>query len=101
ARRLALLERTAAAARIAVVRHPGITAVEPAAVRTADGGPYQVFTPYYRRWLAASWRPVAAGTSRIAVPDGVSSGRLPRLAELSAVPRASAALRGGESAGLA
>src|SRR5215470_13209031 len=35
ARRLARLERAAAAARIAVVRHPGITAVEPAAVRTA------------------------------------------------------------------
>jgi deoxyribodipyrimidine photo-lyase len=101
ARRLARLERAAAAARIAVVRHPGITAVEPAAVRTADGGPYQVFTPYYRRWLAASWRPVAAGPSRIAVPDGVSSGRLPRLAELSAVPRAPAALRGGEPEGLA
>jgi deoxyribodipyrimidine photo-lyase len=54
--RLGQLERDAAGARLTVVRHPGITAVEPAAVRGPGGGPYQVFTPYYRRWLAAAWR---------------------------------------------
>jgi deoxyribodipyrimidine photo-lyase len=99
--RLMRLESAAAGARIAVMRHPGITAVEPAAVRVQDGGPYQVFTPYYRRWLATPWRPVAAAPARITLPDGISSGRLPRLAELSAVPRVAAAARGGESAGLA
>jgi deoxyribodipyrimidine photo-lyase len=101
AARLRRLERAAAGARIAVVRHPGITVVEPAAVRVVGGGPYQVFTPYYRRWLAAPRRPPAAAPSRIRLPDGVGSGRLPRLAELSAVPRAPAAARGGESEGLA
>ena len=58
--RLMRLERAAGGARMSVVRHPGITAVEPAAVRVRDGGPYQVFTPYYRRWLAATRRPTAA-----------------------------------------
>jgi deoxyribodipyrimidine photo-lyase len=99
--RLMRLESAAAAARTAVVRHPGITVVEPGAVHVQGGGPYQVFTPYYRRWLAATWRPVAAAPSRITLPDGISSGRLPRLAELSALPRTAAAARGGESAGLA
>jgi deoxyribodipyrimidine photo-lyase len=99
--RLRRLESAAAGARTAVVRHPGITAVEPAAVRVHGDGPYQIFTPYYRRWLAASWRPAAAAPSRITVPDGISRGRLPRLAELSAAPRVAAAARGGESRGLA
>jgi deoxyribodipyrimidine photo-lyase len=99
--RLMRLERAAAGGRIAVVRHPGITVVEPAAVRTEGGGPYQVFTPYYRRWLAASWRPAAAVPARITLPDGISSGRLPQLAELSAVPRVADTSPGGESEGLA
>jgi len=99
--RLRRLESAAAGARTAVVRHPGITAVGPAAVRVHGGGPYQVFTPYHRRWLATPWRPPAAAPSRITVPDGIGSGRLPRLAELSAAPRAARAARGGESAGLA
>lgn len=99
--RLERLERAAAGARIAVVRHPGITVVEPAAVRTSAGQAYQVFTPYYRRWLAATRRPRLAVPSRITWPDGIAGGRLPRLAELSSVPRAPAAERGGESAGLA
>jgi deoxyribodipyrimidine photo-lyase len=87
--------------RIAVERHPGITAVESIAVRTPGGGPYQVFTPYYRRWLAASWRPRVATPARNTLPAGISSGRLPWLAELTAVPRAAATARGGESEGLA
>jgi deoxyribodipyrimidine photo-lyase len=99
--RLMRLERAAAGARIAVVRHPGITVVEPAAVRGPGGGPYQVFTPYYRRWLAAAWRPRAAAPVRITLPEGISRGRLPRLAELSTAPPAAVAVRGGESAGLA
>jgi len=99
--RLMRLERAAAGARMAVVRHPGITAVEPGAVRVQGGGPYQVFTPYYRRWLAATRRPTAAAPARIVVPDGVGGGRLPTLAGLSTAPRAATAMRGGESEGLA
>jgi deoxyribodipyrimidine photo-lyase len=99
--RLTELERAAAAARITVVRHPGITAVEPAAVRGPGGGPYQVFTPYYRRWLATAWRPRVAAPARITLPEGISAGRFPRLAELSTTPPAAVAVRGGESEGLA
>jgi deoxyribodipyrimidine photo-lyase len=100
-KRIAELERIAAGARMTVECHPGITVVEPAAIRVAGGGPYQVFTPYYRRWLATHWRPVLPAPARIALPAGVVPGRLPRLADLCAVPRAAMAAHGGESGGLA
>ena len=100
AARLESLRRAAAGAGLAVACHPGITAVEPAAVR-GPGGAYQVFTPYYRRWLAAGWRRVLPAPARITLPDGVSPGRLPRLGDLSAAPRAAELPPGGASAGLA
>ena len=101
AARLESLRRAAAGAGLAVACHPGITTVEPAAVRGPGGGAYQVFTPYYRRWLAAGWRRVLPAPARITLPDGVSPGRLPRLGDLSAAPRAAELPPGGESAGLA
>ena len=101
ARRTGELERAAAAARMTVIRHPGITVVDPAAVRAPGGGPYQVFTPYYRRWLAAAWRPVLPAPVRIALPEGIGAGQLPQLTELCPVPRAALAALGGEYAGLA
>jgi deoxyribodipyrimidine photo-lyase len=99
--RLRSLDQAAGAARMTVLRHPGVTAVEPAALRSPSGGPYQVFTPYHRRWLAAAWRPVLAPPARIVLPEGIGTGRLPRLADLTEVPRAAVAVTGGESAGLA
>lgn len=101
AARLGSLRRAAAGAGLAVTCHPGITAVEPAAVRGPGGGAYQVFTPYYRRWLAAAWRRVLPAPARITLPDGISPGRLPRLGDLSAAPRAAGLPLGGETAGLA
>jgi deoxyribodipyrimidine photo-lyase len=99
--RLESLRRAAAGAGLAVACHPGITAVEPAAVRGPGGGAYQVFTPYHRRWLAARWRPGLPAPVRITLPDGISPGRLPRLGDLTTAPRAAELPLGGESAGLA
>jgi len=101
ATRLESLRQAAEGTGIAVACHPGITAVELAAVRGAGGGAYQVFTPYYRRWLAAGWRRVLPAPARITLPDGITPGRLPRLGDLSAALRAADVLPGGESAGLA
>lgn len=101
AARLRSLRQAAAGTGIAVACHPGITAVEPAAIRAPGGSAYQVFTPYYRRWLAAGWRRVLPAPARITLPEGIRPGRLPRLGEVSAAPRATALLPGGESAGLA
>jgi deoxyribodipyrimidine photo-lyase len=100
-RRLRLLKQAAAATGIAVVCHPGITVVEPAAIRASGGGPYQVFSPYYRRWLATPRREVVPAPPRITLPTGIGGGRFPRLAELSTAPRAATVSRGGETRGLA
>jgi deoxyribodipyrimidine photo-lyase len=100
AARLESLRQAVAGTGIAVACHPGITAVEPAAIR-GPGGAYRVFTPYYRRWLAAEWRRVLPAPARITLPEDISRGRLPRLGDLSAGPPAADVLPGGESAGLA
>jgi deoxyribodipyrimidine photo-lyase len=100
-RRLAALERTAAAERMTVVRHPGVTVVPPGALRPAGGSAYRVFTPYYRRWLAAPRRPAAATPARITLPSGVPRGRLPALAALTTAPPAAGRAPGGERSGQA
>jgi deoxyribodipyrimidine photo-lyase len=99
--RLARLEAAAAAERMAVVRHPGVTVVAPGAVRPAGGSAYRVFTPYYRRWLAAQRRPAAARPALITLSPGTEPGRVPALRTLTTGRRASGLQAGGESAGLA
>ncbi|WP_433797890.1 cryptochrome/photolyase family protein [Actinoplanes sp. CA-252034] len=64
--------------RIALELHPGVTVVEPGAVRPGTGGEsYRVFTPYFRSWSAATWRQQAPTPQRVTLPDGVAVGRLP------------------------
>jgi deoxyribodipyrimidine photo-lyase len=102
ARRLARLADAAAGARIGVTRHPGITVLRPGAIRPPGGAAYQIFTPYYRRWLDAPRRPPAATPARITLPGGIDPGRIPQLGELTAAtPSAAADTAGGESAGRA
>lgn len=55
---------------------PGI--VEPAALTSANGSPYRVFTPYHRAWLGR----VVDGHTPLAAPE-----RLPAPAELTLPPR--------------
>lgn len=45
-----------AARSVEIVHHPGLTLVAPGAIVPAGGDHYQVFTPYYRRWLSAPTR---------------------------------------------
>jgi deoxyribodipyrimidine photo-lyase len=99
--RVARLERAAAAGRMAVVRHPGVTVVPPGAVRPAGGTAFQVFTPYYQRWQAAPRRPRAPRPAAIVLPDGVPPGQIPALGELSAARPSAGLQAGGESAGYA
>jgi deoxyribodipyrimidine photo-lyase len=100
-RRLAGLERAAAAQRMTVLRYPGVTVVAPGAVRPAGGTAFRVFTPYYRRWLAAPRRPPAARPARITLPAGVRPGRVPALARLTTAAPARHVQAGGERAGQA
>jgi deoxyribodipyrimidine photo-lyase len=100
-RRLTRLERAAAAQRMAVIRHPGVTVVAPGAVRPAGGAAFRVFTPYYRHWLTAPRRPAAPRPARISLPAGVPPGPVPALAELTTAAAARDIQAGGETAGLA
>ncbi|WDZ86210.1 cryptochrome/photolyase family protein [Micromonospora cathayae] len=59
---------------------PGLTIVEPGAVRPTGGGDhYRVFGPYHRAWLGVARRAELAAPARITLPDRVPVGRLPAL----------------------
>ncbi len=46
-------------------------------VRTGDGGPFRVFTPYSKAWAKRAKPTVGPRLKDIAVPEGVKSGALP------------------------
>ena len=100
--RLTRLEKAAAAAGLSLHRHAGITVVPPGAVSPPSGPAYQVFTPYYRRWLDAPRRPRAATPRAVTLPSRFRPGALPRLDELTSTGRGAAiTATGGETAGRA
>jgi deoxyribodipyrimidine photo-lyase len=95
-RRLDRLESFAAEAGAQVTTHPGVTVAGPASLTPASGGPYQVFTPYYRRWADSPRRAAVQTPRSISLPDGLDSSDLP-----AAITTAKAGITpGGESAGL-
>jgi deoxyribodipyrimidine photo-lyase len=102
-RRLAALRSLSASSRRDVITHPGVMVSAPGAISPGSASPgttpYQVFTPYYRRWLQAPRRKQADMPVRLAVPRGVGQGRLPGLADLTAERPAPGAPHGGETAG--
>jgi deoxyribodipyrimidine photo-lyase len=98
-RRLAELEEHATANRIRVIRHPGITLMEPGSLVPAGGTAYQVFGPYYRRWQEAPMRRLAAAPERIRLTDGLDPGQLPSLSDLTSSRPVATRPSGGERAG--
>ncbi|GGM20301.1 cryptochrome/photolyase family protein [Micromonospora yangpuensis] len=72
---------------------PGLTVVDPGALRPGGGEHYKVFSPYFRAWQGAQWRTALARPERIELPTGVPVGRLPAL-PAGASPDAAA---GGET----
>ncbi len=108
-RRLATLRELARGARIDVQDHPGVMVAGPEPIRPGGGdGPYQVFTPYYRKWAASPRRGLAPAPGKIRLPKGLQPGQIPELAELTGPGPArygaglpAVAGRGGESAGQA
>jgi deoxyribodipyrimidine photo-lyase len=102
-RRLARLRALAAGSRMTVVTHPGVTVVPPGELHPASRQAYQVYTPYYRRWLAAPRRPILPSPPRVKLPDGpdaIDTGRVPGMRELTNADHAPSWLPGGEQAGL-
>jgi deoxyribodipyrimidine photo-lyase len=56
--------------RIALRLFPGVTVVDPGAVRPGGGGSsYRVFSPYFRAWQGAAWRDEVATPERITLPQ--------------------------------
>ncbi len=58
--------------RIAWVPSGSPYAVGPGRVRTKDGTPYRVFTPFARAWREHGWAPPAAEPERLALGDDLS-----------------------------
>ena len=98
--RLTQLRQAAASARMTIFTHPGVTVVPPGALRPPGRPAYQVFTPYYRRWMAAPRRPVLRAPSSVKLPGDIDAGGVPELRELTSTSSVAARPRGGEQAGL-
>ncbi len=62
---------------------PGACVVDdPSAVRTRQGKPYTVFSPFARTWRTAPRRQVLRAPRAVRTPEGVRAGALPSLAAL-------------------
>lgn len=55
-----------------LVGHSGLTCAEPAQIVTGDGGPFRVFTPFYKAWLNAPRRDEAPKPRKLKTPEGAS-----------------------------
>jgi len=77
-----------------------VTVVPPGQLRTGAGVAYQVFTPFYRRWIAAEWRAPVASPRALSLPADIDPGQLPTRADLTSVSPSPRVVRGGENAAL-
>ncbi len=71
--------------------HTGVTCAEIGAIETGSGGPYRVFTPFYKSWARASRRDPAPRPRKLGAPTGASGlnvGRPPTEAEMGIDDRA-------------
>lgn len=94
-------ERVAAALDGADLRpHPGLNAVdEIAEVRTKQGKPYTVFSPFHRTWLDVPRREVLEAPRKLpGLPSKLARGRLPSLQSLGLRQEVSDPPPGGEAA---
>jgi len=84
-----------------LVFHPGLFAVDdPAAIRTGQGRPYTVFTPYHRAWSQAPRRELIGNSRALpAPPSKLRAGRIPSLDALGLEQDVSHPAAGGEHAG--
>jgi deoxyribodipyrimidine photo-lyase len=102
-RRDAAVSSALASGGVDLVLHPGLFVVDdPTEIRTGDGKPYTVFTPYHRSWERAPRRePLRRPGSLPELPAGVTTGRLPTLKSLGLSQPLTDPPPGGERAGRA
>ena len=91
------LERTS----VTLDAHPGVAAVDDlAAIRTRDGRPYTVFSPFHRTWLREPRRAVLGAPRQMpALPRDLAVGSIPSLESLGLEQEVGEPPRGGERAG--
>ncbi len=90
------VEQALAAAGRRLVRVGSPYAVDPGTVLKGDGGPFQVFTPFYRAWQARSRSRPVPSPGGIRWAEGVASDGIPPEPEIAATLPAA-----GEAAALA
>jgi deoxyribodipyrimidine photo-lyase len=84
-----------------LVGHGGVSCAEVARIETGSGGPYKVFTPFYKTWTRSGRRDLATRPRKLSSPSGLEAGRPPREAEMDVDARAkriAAAMWPGERA---
>ena len=86
---VAALEEAGVAAR----RHPGNFVADVGVPRTTAGGPFTVFSPFWRRWEKLPRREVHGAPRSLSVPSGLRAGAIPH-----ATPEAAEPLAPGEAA---
>jgi deoxyribodipyrimidine photo-lyase len=98
-RRERRVRRALRAVDVELVAHPGLNAVDDIdALRTRDGKPYTVFSPFHRSWLEADRRRVLTAPALLApLPAKVAKGTIPSLASLGLEQEVSDPPRGGET----
>ena len=82
---------------VSLERHPGAYCADISRIKTKDGRPYAVFSPFGRNWSDAPRRDVLPAPSAIQSPD-VEPGVIPTLEELGQKLLLSDPLPAGESA---
>jgi deoxyribodipyrimidine photo-lyase len=102
-RRDAAVSSALATCGVDLALHPGLFVVDdPAEIRTGEGKPYTVFTPFHRSWERAPRRePLNRPGSLPGLPAGVRTGRIPALESLGLSQPLTNPPAGGERAGRA
>jgi deoxyribodipyrimidine photo-lyase len=80
--------------------HPGLNVVDDVgAIRTQNGDPYTVFSPFWRNWIRVARRDVLPAPRRVDLPEGVKRGEIPSLADLGLAQEVTYPPAGGEGPG--
>ncbi|CAA9497864.1 MAG: Deoxyribodipyrimidine photolyase [uncultured Solirubrobacteraceae bacterium] len=80
-------------------RTPGNFVADVGRPRTADGRPFSVFSPFWRRWRDLPRRAVEPPPDGVGIPSGLEPGVIPTLGELGLTPELSDPMEPGEKAG--
>ena len=85
---------------VELVAHPGLNAVDDVEdLRTQQGRPYTVFSPFHRTWLEVPRRAVLRAPRELPpLPSRLAKGRIPSLAALGLRQEVAEPLPGGERA---